>query len=248
MPLTKEEWSALKPTLRMLWGEGMPTKDIAARMGLTKNAIVGAARRLNLPPRESPIIRDPERIASAEERREKQRAREAAKRAERSTLPPLKSVAEVISTAAEAITDLIEAAATSPEPIVVTSPPQERDHRVAMMVGRANLTAIRGPTLEPIAATPPPAPDRPRPFAKLRECAWPIGGPGTPTYRTCDAPAAEARPYCGEHCAVAYVRVGSNRGQQDTYEMAHTKGARMATMLHQTPLTRPIGRNILDED
>ena len=247
MPLTKEEWNVLKPTLRMLWGEGHSTAEIGRRMGLTKNTIIGAAHRLDLPPRESPIIRDPERIASVEERREKQRQRDAARYASRSTIPPLKSVAEAISTPPDAVTPIPDQIiVTPPEPAYV--PHGGRDHRLMMTLGRGNALSERGPTLPPIAAEPPPVPLTPRPFARVRECTWPIGEPGTPTYRTCDAPADGGRPYCGEHCAVAYVRAGGARGRDDTYEAAHRKGAHMATWKHQSPLTRPVGRNIMDED
>jgi GcrA cell cycle regulator len=44
--------------LRALWAEGHSTAEIGRRMGVTKNAIVGKAHRLQLPPRPSPIRRD----------------------------------------------------------------------------------------------------------------------------------------------------------------------------------------------
>jgi GcrA cell cycle regulator len=44
--------------LRALWDEGLSTADIGRRLGLTKNAVVGKAHRLDLPARPSPIRRD----------------------------------------------------------------------------------------------------------------------------------------------------------------------------------------------
>ncbi|TDG16227.1 GcrA cell cycle regulator, partial [Paracraurococcus ruber] len=44
--------------LRILWAEGHSTAEIGRRMGVSKNAIVGKAHRLNLPARPSPIRRD----------------------------------------------------------------------------------------------------------------------------------------------------------------------------------------------
>lgn len=41
--------------LRRLWGDGLPTSEIARRIGRTKNSVVGKAHRLKLPGRESPI-------------------------------------------------------------------------------------------------------------------------------------------------------------------------------------------------
>ncbi len=41
--------------LRTLWAEGHSTAEIGRRMGTSKNAIIGKAHRLRLPPRSSPI-------------------------------------------------------------------------------------------------------------------------------------------------------------------------------------------------
>ncbi len=50
------EWTAKAiDLLRALWAEGHSTADIGRRMGVTKNAIVGKAHRLDLPARPSPI-------------------------------------------------------------------------------------------------------------------------------------------------------------------------------------------------
>ena len=39
-----------------------------------------------------------------------------------------------------------------------------------------------------------------------RICHWPIGHPREEGFHFCGKPAEAARPYCGEHCAVAYRR------------------------------------------
>ena len=44
--------------LKALWGEGHSTAEIGRRMGVSKNAVVGKAHRLNLPARPSPIRRE----------------------------------------------------------------------------------------------------------------------------------------------------------------------------------------------
>lgn len=45
--------------LRALWAEGHSTAEIGRRLGITKNAVVGKAHRLNLSARPSPIRREP---------------------------------------------------------------------------------------------------------------------------------------------------------------------------------------------
>ena len=44
--------------LRALWADGHSTAEIGRRMGISKNAVVGKAHRLNLPARPSPIRRE----------------------------------------------------------------------------------------------------------------------------------------------------------------------------------------------
>ena len=45
--------------LRSLWQEGLSTAEIGRRLSITKNAVVGKAHRLILPPRPSPIRKTP---------------------------------------------------------------------------------------------------------------------------------------------------------------------------------------------
>jgi len=85
---------------------------------------------------------------------------------------------------------------------------------------------VIGPTLPPLtgavlprAAEPAPVPVRPapveakpvRPGLRALPCCWPIGEPGTPSFRFCDAEALPAKPYCAEHAQLAYVRVRDRR-------------------------------------
>ncbi len=70
--------------IRALWAEGHSTAEIGRRMGISKNAVVGKAHRLNLPARPSPIRRTHGREA---------RAAAAVRRVTGPTLPALQSVA-----------------------------------------------------------------------------------------------------------------------------------------------------------
>jgi GcrA cell cycle regulator len=52
------EWSdTIIAELRNLWTEGLSTAEIGRRLGISKNAVVGKAHRLELSPRPSPIRR-----------------------------------------------------------------------------------------------------------------------------------------------------------------------------------------------
>ena len=64
----------------------------------------------------------------------------------------------------------------------------------------------------PYAATPPARVHAtPRPYARSLTCCWPIGEPGTKTFRFCDDGAVAGKPYCTAHAALAYVKVRDRR-------------------------------------
>ena len=42
-----------------------------------------------------------------------------------------------------------------------------------------------------------------------KKCQWPFGDPSEKNFYFCEKPAFETRPYCKEHCMLAYRRVVS---------------------------------------
>ena len=55
-----EEWTPKRVSaLIALWKDGLSTSIIGARLGVTKNAVVGKVHRLGLPKRGSPIRQKP---------------------------------------------------------------------------------------------------------------------------------------------------------------------------------------------
>jgi GcrA cell cycle regulator len=54
----------------------------------------------------------------------------------------------------------------------------------------------------PVMQSAPAQPRRPAP-----SCCWPIGEPGTKTFRFCDDTSVAGKPYCVEHAKVAYVKI-----------------------------------------
>ena len=164
--------------LRTLWAEGHSTAEIGRRLGVSKNAIVGKAHRLDLTARPSPIRRDP----TAQDA-----ARQApTRRLEGSTLPPLASTDAPIPVVAAIIEP---PSAPPPAPIVVpvAVPPLS-----ATPLSTASLSAGPMVTDAPVAAPPrsvpvPVARSQPapaRPYGRVITCCWPIGEPGTRSLRT----------------------------------------------------------------
>ncbi len=150
--------------LRSLWAEGHSTAEIGRRMGVSKNAVVGKAHRLNLSSRPSPIRRDGEKTPRRRQPR----------RVHGSTLPALP-------------------ATTAPMPVLEQAP---------RLAERAPVERP-APVLRAVPAS--------RPGARVTPCCWPIGEPGTRSFRFCDVDSVAGKPYCTEHSALAYVRVRDRR-------------------------------------
>lgn len=149
--------------LRTLWPDHSGS-EIGRKMHISKNAAVGKAHRLFLPPKPSPLPPD------SPTRPNYERKPTQPKRTVGPTLPSL----------------------APPAPVVVV----------------------------PVLPAPPPvvAPV-PRYLQRIRECCWPIGEPGTPSFRFCEEPAVAGKPYCEEHKLLAYVRVrDSARGCRSVSE------------------------------
>jgi GcrA cell cycle regulator len=156
--------------LRALWDEGHSTAEIGRRLGVTKNAVVGKAHRLDLPARPSPIRRDGSGSAPR---------RTTPRRVAGSTLPPLSST-----------TPMMAAGHTSP------------------MMAHVATTAPKPMHVAPAARVAPPAP---RPYGRVVTCCWPIGEPGTRSFRFCDTSSEPGKPYCSDHARLAYVKVRDRR-------------------------------------
>lgn len=157
--------------LRELWAEGHSTAEIGRRMGISKNAVVGKAHRLNLTARPSPIRREGE---------EPLPRTSVPRRVTGPTLPPFVAAAPVVE-----------------PPLPAPSP--------AVVVPRAEVP--RAEVQRPHVVRPVPAL---RPL-RTQTCCWPLGDPGTRSFRFCDADATTGKPYCADHAAVAYVRVRDKR-------------------------------------
>jgi GcrA cell cycle regulator len=61
-----------------------------------------------------------------------------------------------------------------------------------------------------VKSAPPLRAVSPR-IGRASACCWPIGEPGTKSFRFCDAAATAGKPYCTEHAQIAYVKVRDRR-------------------------------------
>lgn len=222
-------------SLQDLWTQGLSTAEIGRRLGVSKNAIVGKAHRLDLEARPSPIRRG---VAKPVNERPAAFPRMAGP-----TLPPLASAVvesfdsqalpvsvfvppafattvvatTVLATTALATTGLAQPVAVQPASVTtVVVPPAVTASSNAVP---SNVQPLRpAPVVAVRPATPPTvqAPAAPRPMMpsapiqtrrSTPSCCWPIGEPGTKAFRFCDDNSLPGKPYCDEHARLAYVRI-----------------------------------------
>jgi GcrA cell cycle regulator len=94
-------------------------------------------------------------------------------------------------------------------------PPRPRAPRLSDLapLGCLKPAPAAAPRRPPAPSQPPlprptPAPSAPPiPLGKVL-CCWPIGEASTADFRFCDAPAVAGKPYCEEHCKLAYRSPG----------------------------------------
>jgi len=177
--------------LRQLWAEGHSTAEIGRRIGVTKNAVVGKVHRLQLPARPSPIRRD----GGASGRPPRRQA--AVRRLIGPTLPSMEAAPAGPRLAVAPMGVALESVPHTEVPV----DPQPAPAPQAAPRAVPELRAV--PSLRPAIGT--------RMSSRLVTCCWPIGEPGTKTFRFCDADALSGKPYCGEHAQLAYVKVRDRR-------------------------------------
>jgi GcrA cell cycle regulator len=135
------DWSAEAiERLRALWAEGHSTAEIGRRMGISKNAVVGKAHRLNLPARPSPIRRE---------------ATEAAAPRPAATVRPARPVLAPRSTLPAAATPASAPASVASAPAVVRPFPRMGAARACCWpIGEPGQPGFRFCTAEAITGKP----------------------------------------------------------------------------------------------
>lgn len=186
--------------LKELWAEGLSTAEIGRRLSITKNAVVGKAHRLSLPPRPSPIRRSDKSKAATPD--------SAVKAAPVAAAPVKDKAPQPVAPAAD----------TQPAPVPAASVDTPASKPAAPQPKAAEVKPAR---VEKAPAAPR-TPAKPKtslrsisdPEPKKRRgpsCCWPIGDPGTPGFHFCGATPLPGKPYCAEHAQIAYVKLRDRR-------------------------------------
>ncbi len=229
------EWTdELIARLKELWEQGLSTAEIGRQLAITKNAVVGKAHRLGLPPRPSPIRNKTAVEGAAKPARPRAKKAEAAPVTAETEVgtpaPSAQPVEKKKAPAAKTVKAPAEGAAKPTKSKVKADKPASEEKP-------AKAAALKEDTVSPVAveeakeAEPAPAPRPAAPPIPQRKvapprrvrgaverasrqgptCQWPIGDPGTPEFHFCGATPLSGKPYCAEHAAIAYVKIRDRR-------------------------------------
>lgn len=171
-------------TLKKMWLQGKSASEIAEKLGgVTRNAVIGKAHRLNLSGRPSPIkkVTAPKKPAAA------------APAKKTAAAPKAKPVAPAAPAKAPAKAQAAPVAAkAAPRAPTSSGNGPGKPPEIVQLAALANATS--------------------RPDGKIisilelteKTCRWPVGDPREGTFGYCGAEAYGAHPYCAEHVAIAF--------------------------------------------
>lgn len=189
--------------LKALWSQGMTASQIAEELGgVSRNAVIGKAHRLDLQSRPSPV---------------KTSEPAAAKAADAAEQPAETPAAAPTAAAPEPEPSAPATAAETPQPkqAAAVATPDRPEPQVRSIGPGGFVRQGPGDQQSPIPPAPPRrlVPAKPSPeiadktsLLDLNEriCKWPVGHPGEPDFHFCGKPANPGFPYCVGHCGVAY--------------------------------------------
>ena len=185
--------------LTQLWAEGHTTAEIGRRMGISKNAVVGKAHRLDLPSRKSPIENTGFWTTG--------RKLELHDIAPNMTIPQLMTHFNKTEVAIRSICKAVGArfiarpSGFSKPQVVYTKTPK-----------LPPLQQFKPPTpVQPTFTAPPRPSGTGYQFRHAAACQWPHGEPGRPGFHFCGDKALPLKPYCQQHSDIAYVKVRDRR-------------------------------------
>ncbi|MDF7673572.1 GcrA family cell cycle regulator [Acetobacteraceae bacterium ESL0709] len=216
--------------LRELWSQGLSTAEIGRQLAITKNAVVGKAHRLGLPPRPSPIRN---KNAQEENAAVPAQRKSAAPRKKKAKEPPVEKRVENESERVEkpqkpgpAKTKKVDegqialpleskkVAAKKPDSVkekVEKESRKEEKKAVSPKEKTKKAKAEPAPEIKPIVRPKRVRDIMESPLKRGPSCQWPFGDPGTPDFHFCGAKPLPGKPYCAEHAAIAYVRIRDRR-------------------------------------
>ncbi|MBP7951965.1 MAG: GcrA cell cycle regulator [Sphingorhabdus sp.] len=200
--------------LKNLWEKGLTASQIAEELGgVSRNAVIGKAHRLDLKSRPSPV-------KSGEAKRKAAPAKTAAPKAAAKPRDPIPAAAAPVSadTAPSISANPSPRGPTTSIPSSIAAMPERSTADMPRIVSIGPGGFMRqgpGDQQPPIPPAPPRRLVPAKPSADMagktglldlteRVCRWPLGHPGEPDFHFCGDAVNPGFPYCVAHCSRAY--------------------------------------------
>ncbi|MBR4475724.1 MAG: hypothetical protein IKP05_03535 [Alphaproteobacteria bacterium] len=185
--------TALKK-LKALMGKGLSTSEIGKRLGMSKNAVVGKLNRLGWNAKAGASTSATSK-KSATKTPAKSTAKTPAKAPAKAKVAPKAPAKKVVATKpvtkkATATTKKTSGTKTPAKPV----PEPKKEPKVSSKTSAKNLAMhqrIIQHSLEMANLKP-------------NQCRWPIGDPDSENFHFCGKTVFTGKPYCYEHCRLAY--------------------------------------------
>ncbi|MCL2737647.1 MAG: GcrA family cell cycle regulator [Alphaproteobacteria bacterium] len=202
--MAKETWSpVVLNKMKSFLARGLSTSEIGKKIGMSKNAVVGKLNRLGWNAKNAAA---PAKKAAAPA---KKTAAKVAPKKPAAKTPVTKPVAKPVKITASAKTG------TAPKKSPATGAPENAPKKPIAKPGPKKpelKKPIPGPKITVTKTNSKTLAMHQRiiqhslEMANLRpdQCRWPIGDPDSEKFHFCGKPAFVGKPYCYDHCLLAY--------------------------------------------
>lgn len=191
-------------TLKKMWLQGKSASEIAEKLGgVTRNAVIGKAHRLNLSGRPSPI----KKVVAPKKGSAAPAAAPAAKKPAPVAAPKAKPAPAPKAAPKAAAPAPMAAPAKMPQRSSGNGPGKPPE--IVQLAALANATSRADGKIISILEL------------SERLCRWPVGDPRDGNFGYCGADSYGSHPYCAEHVAIAFQ--APNR--KDKKQVKNTKEA-----------------------
>lgn len=218
--------------LKILWEKGVSTAEIGKRLDFSKNAIVGKVHRLGLSNRNSPIKPSASKVEKAEkiEKIEKVSEKTTAKSTEKSKKSAANKQVEVTSQDSKKSKETpqkvekteVETSSKVENKQSKSSP--KNDSQKNQDVATANTSEhSKQKKVSPELDSDEVETGVPLIELGSDRCCWPIDDPSSGSFHFCGKKVFKNKPYCLEHCAMAYTTLASSKNGADKLETKKEK-------------------------